>query len=180
MTGSVEFSLNNQNEIVAVGREWDQFALENNAPELVGDKVIGRLVFDFVSGHVTRQFLLAILELVRSGSQPIELEYRCDSPYERRFMKMHVSLMQSGQVCLINSTMRIEKRTQECFITKAVHRSKNTTIRCSMCNLLKCQQEWVEPEHLMALHKHAPSEFIVVYGICKSCSDQLQALQTIQ
>lgn len=176
MTGSVEFSLNDQNEIVAVGKEWDQFALKNNAPELVGGKVIGRHVLDFVSGNVTRQFLLAILELVRSGSQPIELDYRCDSPYERRFMKMSVSLMKSGQVCFINSTLRVETRTQECFISKAVQRSKNTSIRCSMCNLVQYSQDWVEPEQLLTTHKQTHSELLVIYGICESCTKQLQQL----
>jgi hypothetical protein len=173
MTGAVEFILNEQNDIVSVGGEWDHFALENNAPELVAANIIGRPVLDFVSGNVTRQFVLAILQLVRSGSRPIELEYRCDSPEVRRFMRMYVSLMKSGQVCFINSTLRVEARDQECFISKAVQRSKNTSIRCSMCNMVKSPKDWVEPEQLLASNAVAHSELLVVYGICESCSNNL-------
>ncbi|MBF0217981.1 MAG: hypothetical protein HQL49_00415 [Gammaproteobacteria bacterium] len=174
MADRVEFNLNEQNIIVSVGGEWDQFALANNAPELVGEQVIGLSVLDFVSGNVTRQFLQSLLQLVRSGSRPIELEYRCDSPLEKRFMKMHVSLTLSGQVRFINSTLRIEHRDQACHISKSVQRGKNTNIRCSICNLIKSSHDWLEPEKISAFNTQAHTGLQVVYGICDSCAQQLQ------
>lgn len=180
MTGCVNFILNNHDEIIAVGGEWDYFALANGAPELIGENVSGRPLIEFISGNVTRQFVLAILHTVRSSAQAIELDYRCDSANERRFMRMQVSLDQSGDIHFLNTTLRTETRQHNVFISRAAQRSKNTSTRCSMCNLIKSLNDWIEPDSPgTAIHPET-SELLVIYGICTSCSDKLQRASPAQ
>jgi hypothetical protein len=73
----------------------------------MGCQVIGRPLLGFISGNVTRQFEQQLLQEVLTGNQSIELEYRCDSPNERRFMQMQVSLEESGLVRFFNAILRL-------------------------------------------------------------------------
>jgi hypothetical protein len=176
MSGRVEFNLNAQKEIVSVGHEWDRFALENGAPELTGDKVIGRPLLDFVTGNVTRQFVMALLDLVQHGKPAIELDYRCDSPRERRFMRMRVARLATGEIHFLHQTLRTELRDHRVYIATAKQRSRHTPIRCSMCNLIKPAHHWVEPDQLPFRERGSKSEILVIYGICNSCAAQLHDL----
>ncbi len=177
MNGCINFILNNHDEIIAVGGAWDDFALANDAPELIGEKVIGRPLLEFISGNVTRQFVLAILHTVRSSAQAVELDYRCDSPKERRFMRMQVSLEPSGDIHFLNTPLRTEPRQHKVFISRAAQRSKTTSTRCSMCNLIKSLNDWVETD---SSSQPAASELLVIYGICASCSAKLQCASSAQ
>ncbi|MDO9213930.1 MAG: hypothetical protein Q8Q54_02440 [Methylococcales bacterium] len=169
ISGCVDFRLDKQDKIVAVGSEWDFFALENDAPELIGSKVIDRPLLEFVSGKVTQQFVQALLQVVRNGKQSIELEYRCDSPTERRFMQMRVSLEESGLVHFVNTFLHTESRKNKILISRATQRGKNTTVRCSMCNLVKPLKDWVEPEQFEGSNTPKITEWLVIYGICDVC-----------
>jgi hypothetical protein len=52
----IAYAVDAENRIVAVGRRrWDRFAVENGAPELRAEKIIGRNLFEFVSGSEVRQ-----------------------------------------------------------------------------------------------------------------------------
>ena len=52
----IAYAVDAENRIVAVGRRrWDRFAVENGAPELRADSIIGRNLFEFVSGPELRQ-----------------------------------------------------------------------------------------------------------------------------
>jgi hypothetical protein len=166
--------LDKQDEIVVVGCEWDRFALENDAPELMGCQVIGRPLLDFISGNVTRQFVQQLLKEVRNGNQSIELEYRCDSPNERRFMQMQVSLEASGLVHFFNTILRTESLKNKVLISSSAQRSKNTTVRCSMCNLIKSLKNWIEAEQFSSSNQPKNIELLVIYGICEGCLTNLQ------
>ncbi|WP_262964042.1 hypothetical protein [Methylobacter psychrophilus] len=180
ISGCVDFRLNERDEIIAVGSEWDHFAFENHAPELIGSKVIGRPLLDFISGNVTRQFVQALLQLVRSGTQSIELEYRCDSPTERRYMQMRVSLEESGLVHFMNTFLRTESRKNKILISTATQRGKNTTVRCSMCNLVKPLKDWIEPELFDGSNTSKITEWLVIYGICEVCETSLQRASSVR
>lgn len=176
MTFVVEFLLNEQNEIVAVGEHWDAFALENDAPELVGNAVIGKPLLDYVSGNVTRRFVHQLLQAVRANQQDLALDYRCDSPLQRRYMRMSIRHM-NGNLHFEHSVVALEARKRPLKFIKAQQRSKETKIRCSMCNLVRQAEEWLEPE--CVLPGDASGEMLVIYGVCESCQQKLQALGSI-
>lgn len=175
-TTRTDFILDFDNLIVEVGGDWDRFAIENDAPELSGERIIGRSIFDFVSGNVTRQFFVALLQIVRAGRPEIELEYRCDSPELRRYMHMRVSCVEGGRVRFQNSVIRTEPRDRTVSIMTARHRTRDTHVRCSMCNQIKIAGNWVEPDHIDDVQLICSEDMAVIYGICKSCDEELQKL----
>lgn len=174
-----DFILDSENHILEVGGDWDRFALANGAPELIGERIIGRSLLDFVTGNVTRQFLLALLHIVREGRSSIELEYRCDSPQLRRYMLMQVSHVVDGMVRFQHTVLRVEPRDTPVPIKAAAQRGRDTFVRCSMCNRVKQTHDWVEPDGLMRTPSSSTEQLAVIYGICESCKDELQKVKEL-
>ena len=87
---------------------WLAFARENGAPELTADSVIGRSLWDFVSGADTRRLFKAIHERVRSSGAPVVLPFRCDSPSLRRHMRLTISREESQQLHYGSVLLRVE------------------------------------------------------------------------
>lgn len=173
---ATDFILDSGNLIREVGGDWDRFALKNGAPELTGVHIIGRSLLDFVTGNVTRQFLLALLHVVREDRSSIELEYRCDSPLLRRYMLMQVSRAEDGNLRFQHSVLRIEPRDRVVSFKVAPQRGRDTHVRCSMCNRIKALGDWVEPDIMIRNQKSQNDELAVIYGICESCKAELEKL----
>jgi len=172
-----DFILDSEDHILEVGGDWDRFALDNGAPELMGVHIVGRSLLDFVTGNVTRQFLLALLQIVREGRSSIELEYRCDSPQLRRYMLMQVSRVAGDKVRFQHTVLRLEPRDTPVPIKASRQRARDTFVRCSMCNRVKQTMDWVEPDSLIRTPSATNEELAVIYGVCESCKDELQKVK---
>lgn len=171
---SVDFMIDSQGHIVSVGGEWDRFAIENDAPELAGDNVVGRPFLDFISGKVTRHFISTVIDKVRNSQQQIQLENRCDSAIERRFMTMRVAIDEQGIICFQNDLLHVEPRSEPVVISNVPQRGLNTPVRCSMCNLLNVKRKWVEPDQFTIGSHSRLTELLVIYGICECCFSQIK------
>ena len=108
-----------QNEIVFVNGAWNSFALEQGNPHLVGEKVIGRPLSEFISDPTTRELYEQILQIVRSG-KPVEFAYRCDLPDARRLMNMKLELRDEGEIEFTSSVTSIEPRPYQELNPQAV------------------------------------------------------------
>jgi hypothetical protein len=173
MPTSVEFVINQNNDIVKVCQDWDRFARENNAPELLGAAVIGHPLSEFVSGIITKKFISNLLSIARSRKDPVAFEYRCDSPQVRRYMKMEVHCIAGGNVRFIHTELRTELRIRPINFIRKTIREKNTLIRCSMCNLVLIKNYWGEFE--VDANSSSVTEVYVTYGICPACQAKLGA-----
>ena len=175
---TVGFVLNDQDEIVAVDHDWNRFAFENGVPELRASYVIGKPLLTFVSGKVSRHYVQEMIRKVRKLGAPVEFDYRCDSPEERRYMRMRVSAGQDGEVHFLNSILRTEKRKEPVRFYRPAQRVKGAYIRCSMCNRIQVDGEWGEPEEMLdaELRKKGVA---VIYGICQRCSDALAEISLV-
>ena len=72
--------------ITFVDAEWLRFARENEAEQLVETGVVGRSVWDFVSGFEVRSLYENLFASVRSRGEPARVPFRCDSPALARWM----------------------------------------------------------------------------------------------
>jgi hypothetical protein len=73
---------------------WNRFATENEAPELVGAK--GLNVFDACAGDIVAQSYRDIIARVLDGHGPENFVIRCDSACERRDLRMNISRVGSS------------------------------------------------------------------------------------
>ena len=95
------FETDRNGTIRAIGaHNWNSFAVENDAPELTSDAVIGRNLFSFVEGEQVRDQLKTILERIsQDPNRAWVLPFRCDAPLRQRNVLQSLRPIFSGHVC---------------------------------------------------------------------------------
>lgn len=171
---AVEFILDAEDRIIRVNSSWSAFARANGAPELAVDAILGKPLLDFISGKVTREYVQRLLSAARHRRQGVGLDYRCDSPTTKRYMRMEAAPWEGGEIRFTHRVMRIEARPAPLCFEKATERGRDTLVRCSACNRLKWQNAWVEGEALPLGGGRAPIR--VIYGVCPACQEMLDGL----
>ena len=103
-----------ENRLIAVGhRRWDRFAIENSAPELRADSIVGRNLFEFVSGPGMRQAYRDLADRIVSAGEPALIAARCDRPGVARELRLSVAplrLEKMGRVCCFRLRSSAERR----------------------------------------------------------------------
>ena len=171
----ISYRIDRENRLVDVGGDWDAFALQNDAPALRREAVLGRPLLDFISGDETRHFHEVLLARVRSGAQLRRLPFRCDSPELRRFMEMDITSPDGGTVdycCRVLST----EAHAPVHTADAAPAGKRTMRMCSWCKKVHLTGSlWVEIEEAIVrfnlLEDAAPPH--VSHGMCDACLEQL-------
>ncbi len=128
---------------------------------------------DFMSlleGDETKIFFEVLLQRVRIMQKPYAYNFRCDSPWIARFMKMKLT-PEPGNL------MRFE-----CFLEKEEHSLPNIRFyqgdtdsmkRCSICNRLKSGHQWVDMKEENIFHKDTITTCPVDYTVCPACIQKL-------
>ncbi len=160
--------------IVDIAPGWENFAQENNAPDLDTRRVIGRNLMNFVEGDVTRMYVRTLIQSARLLRKPLVRAYRCDSPDQRRFMEMRLSLERSGLLRWEHRLLRSEPlaRRLQFHATSPVLRPHGV-VRCSMCNRLKSSHGWTEPDLTEIPETVHDGAIPVIYGVCPNCLSSL-------
>jgi hypothetical protein len=169
----IEYLLDERDQIISTGGDWDAFASQNDAPELRDEKLMGHHLLDFVSGRVTRSYIQVLIEQVRKTGRSLALEYRCDAPEVRRFMQMKVSPSLNNGIRFQSRVLRLETRETPVTFYRPVERIRGCYNRCSMCNRIKVAEVWGEAESLLPQQEFKKG-VAVIYGICPGCNDSFQ------
>lgn len=173
MTGedsqSLFYALDREDRIVDVGGAWDDFALENDGKSVLRERILGTLVFKHVNGDISAMYLRTLLSSVRLLGRPVTRCYRCDSPGTKRFMEMTLTPDVEDGVTIAHRLLRTESLPVR-FIFTVANGRPSFAVRCSMCNRLKKEGEWQEPEVLLDKGDWADTRpRSVIYGICDNC-----------
>lgn len=149
------------NRIVDVGDAWDEVAESVSAPGAMRERIVGRLLDDFMTGDATKMFVRAALDAARLLSETRVLPYRCDSPAERRRFDMVISLMGQGLVKVDHRLVSVQPRLPQRQRPAARPWADS---RCSQCFAVRLTGgEWVEVEG----HALLPQD------VCPNCVRQL-------
>ena len=167
---SITYWLNASDIIVNIGPGWDDFALQNNATNLDVTRVIGRKLLNFVQGDTTKMYVRTILQSARLTRRPLVRNYRCDSPDQRRFMEMRLSMEDNGLLKWEHRLLRTENMMRSLsFFPAAGLAAAKCVVRCSMCNRLKSASGWQEPDVAPLPTPMAGESIPVIYGVCPDC-----------
>jgi hypothetical protein len=178
MAAGVGYELDGDDRITSVDERWDEFALENDAPELAGGAVLGRILWDFVQGEEPRLLLRGLLGRVRVQARDMMLPFRCDSPRERRFMTFEVVPGAGEGLRILTEIVRVEPRSRPAhFLEPSALRGDLFLRMCSWCNRVRGAADvWLEIEEALALEdllSGAPLPRIT-HGICPRCAHLLE------
>jgi hypothetical protein len=137
LPGQIVYELDQQNRIYQKEGPWDRF-LEENRPlnggceGLQREQVLGRRLEPFINDDSTRMLFNTIFLCVRQTHRARRVEYRCDSPDEKRFMQMLIESLGNGVLRLTHSCLGTEPITPAVLVTVAT--DEVDANRCSVCN----------------------------------------------
>lgn len=175
-TGDLIYRIDDRDLIVYVNTVWDEFAMANLGPDLLGSDVYGRPIWDFITDMTTRALYRDMLRRIRGG-QSVHFNFRCDSPACRRVMTMDVSRTVGGKVEFRTRAVLEEPRDPVAALDPASPRSDALMVICSWCNRVDAAGTWLEVEDAVArmkLFEHAQLP-LMTHGICDVCYEQMAA-----
>jgi hypothetical protein len=180
----IAYAVDADHRIVAVGRRrWDRFAIENGAPELSADHVIGRNLFEFVSGSDVKQAYRDLAARVVSGGEPVVVNTRCDSPGVARELRLSVAplpladrqkgLLFQAQIVSETARSRLDIFDFTALLEALLHQADLPIVTiCSFCQRVRRpgaddQEDWVTAEEYYRLG--GTSRVRISHGLCADC-----------
>lgn len=169
--------LDRDDRIIQVNANWDNFAETNEGHTVVSSEVLGRGIWEFVTGDITRMWVESLLQMGRVCGDAITRPYRCDSPDIKRFMNMTLVPEGSGVLRLEHRVIRTEKREKKVYFNaEQTHTtdSKGLVERCSVCGCVKQDEQWKEAELFSCLGSEKNEIYLpVAYTVCGDCKTLL-------
>ncbi len=175
--GALAYTIDGADRIVEVCDGWEPFALENGGRELAPDKVLGRQLWDFVSGFAVRDLYRMILRRARGGV-PVSFEIRCDAPHCRRHLGIRVTPLRDGHVQFRTEVLRVEMRPPVALLDAHAPRGVEVVRICSWCKKVHMPPDaWIEVEEaVLRLRLFERAEVPQLsHGICRACVDLVAA-----
>jgi len=173
MIDTYVYHIDRDNRLTAVGSNWDEFLRANAGdPSSASAAVIGRSLFDFISGLDTIQLYHLLLKKVRSTGRTATVLLNCDSPTVRRKMRL---LMQPGAddaVVFRSAVLATAPRDPLDLLRGDVTHDSGFVTICSFCKRLALpEQTWVDAETFVGASAHflkdAPPR--LTHGVCPDC-----------
>jgi len=141
------YQVDENDTLTAVDESWLRFARENEASHLTRELVVGRPIWQFVTGAETRHLYGSLFERARSTGSVRRIPFRCDSPERRRFMELDIVAAASGALELQSRIVREEARAAVALLRPTAERSKATVDVCSWCKRIHADgARWLEVE----------------------------------
>jgi len=170
----VEYELDADDRLVWVSPSWDEFAVDNDAPELAGGACLGRRLPDFVTGAEMQLLWRELLGRCRSSAGAVTVTLRCDSPRVRRDMEATLVPGDRGRVRVRVATLSAETREKQPLLDRNAERSPDLLSMCSWCKAVRVGEEWAPLEEAterlgLLRDPHVPR---VSHGICPGCHSQ--------
>lgn len=176
-TQTYRYRVDSDDRIVWVDAWWLAFARENGAPTLDEKSVIGRSIWDYVAGEVTRRLFSEIHDRVRSSGVPAILPFRCDSPSLQRHMRLKITRENGGHLSYESHLLRVEPQRYCCAVDSSLPHSNCFLTMCSCCKRALLESVgWLEVEDISArLRLFDQSEVPELrYTVCPDCESVMK------
>lgn len=147
--GKISYGIDEADTLVFVDQDWDSFARENDAPELLKEKVVGRNLWDFVTDGVTRALYRGALQQVRRGYS-VELTLRCDAPWERRLVVLEVNAGVRADIEFHALQLSTKQRPYQQLLNRNRVNNSSCLFFCCWCNRISSDMGgWFEVEEAL-------------------------------
>ncbi len=176
------YVIDDNDMITRVDSNWNRFAKANHGEKVLADQVLGRRLWDFITGHETEMIYRQLVEKTRRERKTLFFPFRCDGLDCRRFMQMRISPLANGEVEFLSCIQTEEKRPAMRLLDPDVEHDDKLLVVCSWCKNVKCETEWLPVEQAvtkMALLEHSRLPMIS-HGMCPSCAESMNAELNMQ
>ena len=173
----ITYEIDGRDRIIAVNDTWNQFADANHATELVNLALQGRSLWEFIVDRDTRAIYAMLVAKTRATQQPVRFTYRCDTPEQRRLLRLELYPQDAGAITFTSSVLQVEDRPPVALLDPRTQRDDRFLTICSWCKQVELTDpvtgavEWVEVEE--AVERLGLFEASIMpqltHGICPSC-----------
>jgi hypothetical protein len=183
----IAYAVDAEYRIVAVGRRrWERFAIESGAPELRADKIIGRNLFELMTGPELHEAYRDLADRILSTGEPAVIATRRDSPGVVRELRLSIAPLPLGekgpgllfQVQIVSETGRPRLDVFDLkALLSALKQEADLPIvtMCSYCEQLRRpgsgpgsgDEEWITAETYYRLG--GSSRVRISHGLCADC-----------
>lgn len=181
--GGVAYVVSLAGEIRAIGeRHWTEFANDNRTDGLEPSSLLGRNLFDFISGEDVREYYRSLHATLIDGGNQTSFEYRCDAPEVERRMLMTVSFFEPDnsaplilyQSQIIEERIRVPVPLFDATNYVKPYDDKDLASICSFCARVawpvgpeRGDRTWLTADEYYG--KGGTSRVVLSHGICPTC-----------
>lgn len=173
----MRYDLDPTDRIMWVGGDWGSFATENDGQDVAEPNVVGRSIWEFISGREMKMVLGEVFSRVRRSGRPLSLPFRCDAPKFRRSMLMEIVPDPDGSLHVTTRLASEEERPVPMpIMDRRTPRERKPLRMCSWCNRFGVPP-WVFAEEAVArLDLFGEGTMpAITHGICPTCEHRLLA-----
>jgi len=180
----IAYAIDLNYRISAVGRtRWNEFATNNDAPELGAASMLGQNLFDFIQGDDVREIYRRFIEKTMETLQPVALATRCDSPSVRRELRLAIAPLRTAGIVrgVLFQSLAVDEQVRppiDLFDFKALmdfadeQRLLPLVTLCSFCARVKqatssAGNAWITAEEYYQLG--GTSKVRISHGLCSEC-----------
>lgn len=174
---TLNYRIDAEDRVIEVNQAWCDFAEDNDGEAVMPDKVIGRPLWDFVSGQGIAELYWQMVRRARAG-HPVAFAYRCDAPEWRRLFHMTVQAHADNTVEFRSELEREERRPMVRLLDCKQPRDERWTRVCSWCqNVAVTDESWVPVEEAVARLNLLADDTLpkLTHGICPKCQAGMMA-----
>jgi hypothetical protein len=189
----IAYLINADGVILAVGSDaWSRFAVNNAAPWLTVEAVVGSSLFSQVQGSEVQSACRRIHDAVcRERCPVVTYEYRCDAPDAERRMRMSISPVRdrSGSVMALYQSQIVTEAPrlplglfsmERRAAPGTAYRHEELVVLCSFCHDLawplgagEQDRTWIRIDEYY--RRGGSGDVAVSHGVCPACIARLIA-----
>ena len=156
---------------------WDKFYKNNNKnnnESCISSSIEDHSLWTFIEDFETRHLYENLIERVRINNRQISIPFRCDSPTQRRFLKLSIIPLENSFIKFISKIEKIEERESIELLNYDREHSDELLRVCSMCKKIEVKENlWEEVEVAIKDLKLFNQKKLpmLTHGLCPFCSD---------
>jgi hypothetical protein len=170
------YRIDSRDTIVWFDDGFRRFAEANGQPELP-NRVVDTPIWHWIKGPSAMALHRALLYRARRATGPLQLNFRCDSPAERRLMRMTIVPHPAAGLEFRCVTVLATPRAPQALLDSNAVRGDALITLCAWCNRFRANGTWVEAEEALddpalGLDGQLPG---ITHGVCDICFDVVAA-----
>jgi hypothetical protein len=175
------YELDEDLRIISVDAGWREFALANQAPELVPGP-LGESVLSCVTDSTSAILYDRLFQRVSQTGRAIVFPFRCDSPTLRRFLELRIEPRDPSGVRIETTLIRTEARARVALLEPRPRRDGDLLRMCGWCKTVDVKGRWYELEDAIVEMRLFEQDLspAVTHGICPPCSERMHQLLDAQ
>lgn len=174
----VDYRIDADDVVSDVGKNWADFARDNDAPELAVPAP-ARTLWTYFDSDEIRELWQLLVERVRALQKGAHVPLRCDAPHARRWFDMTITPEPNGRVHFRSVLAFEEARPRVSLLDLRSERDDalRPVALCSWCGRGQHGFVWLDIEELVQTARllERVSMPPISHGICGSCRDEMSA-----